>query len=262
MIWLLGTIATHRHAGRARARAAALGARDRARPDRDGGDRRHGRCSRRCGRCSCRSASPRLWWQHHWGLGPFDVAAWLVDAARRRSPRARCSRWRRSCCWSRSPCASGATGGSRAPPCSSRSRCCSSFVSGWLAAAGTEPLDDAAVRADIRQIARTEGVDPPVRVQKVSDWTDQANAFAIGLRPVDARRALGHAARRPLLARRDRRRRRARVRARQAPAHARRASPGTRCSRSRRCSSSPRSRGGAAACATRRTCRSPCSRSR
>ena len=18
-----------------------------------------------------------LWWQHHWGLGPFDVAAWL-----------------------------------------------------------------------------------------------------------------------------------------------------------------------------------------
>ncbi len=20
-----------------------------------------------------------LWWQHHWGLGPFDVVAWLVQ---------------------------------------------------------------------------------------------------------------------------------------------------------------------------------------
>ena len=123
-----------------------------------------------------------LWWQHHWGLGPFDVAAWLdaqagtlianaifalaaialLVALACRFPR----RW-----W--------IPGGAV-------------FValvfvlaaaSGWLAAAGTEPLDDPAVRADIRQIARTEGVDPPVRVEKVSDWTDQANAFAAGLGP-------------------------------------------------------------------------------
>jgi hypothetical protein len=20
-----------------------------------------------------------LWWQHHWGLGPFDVGSWLVS---------------------------------------------------------------------------------------------------------------------------------------------------------------------------------------
>jgi STE24 endopeptidase len=57
------------------------------------------------------------------------------------------------------------------------------FVSGWLAAFDTEPLEDQAVRSDIQAIARSEGVHPPVRVQKVSDVTDQANAFAIGIGP-------------------------------------------------------------------------------
>ena len=158
-----------------------------------------------------------LWWQHHWGLGPFDVTSGCRAALRARGERGvraghdRAARRARRAV----PALWWIPGAAVFVALAS----CSSFVSGWLAAAGTDPLQDPGLRADIRQISRTEGVNPPVRVQKVSDWTDQANAFAVGLRPVDARRALGHAARRPLLARRDRRRRRARVRARQAPAH-------------------------------------------
>ena len=56
------------------------------------------------------------------------------------------------------------------------------FVFGWIAAAGTMPPEGEAARRH-PAIARAEGVSPPVRVQKVSDWTDQANAFAIGLGP-------------------------------------------------------------------------------
>ena len=63
-----------------------------------------------------------LWWQHHWGLGPFDVGAWL-DAQRSIARRERGVRaGRRSSCSSRSRCASGGTGGSPARPSSSRSR--------------------------------------------------------------------------------------------------------------------------------------------
>jgi STE24 endopeptidase len=123
-----------------------------------------------------------LWWQHHWGLGPFDVAEWL--AGQRFSLAASAvfalativllvalaSRFRRYWWIPGGAVFVGLV-------------LLLSFVSGWLAAAGTNPLDDPTVAADIRQIARTEGVDPPVRVQKVSDWTDQANAFATGFGP-------------------------------------------------------------------------------
>ena len=57
------------------------------------------------------------------------------------------------------------------------------FVSGWVAAAGTDPLDDPRSRATSGRSRAAEGVNPPVRVQKVHDLTDQANAFATGFGP-------------------------------------------------------------------------------
>jgi len=123
-----------------------------------------------------------LWWQHHWGLGSFDVGAWL---ALQRAVLAESAvfalaaiallvalavRFRRFW-WI--PGAGVFVGLALLLV----------FVSGWLAAIDTEPLKNEAVRDDIHVIARTEGVNPPVRVQKVSDVTDQANAFAIGLGP-------------------------------------------------------------------------------
>jgi STE24 endopeptidase len=123
-----------------------------------------------------------LWWQHHWGLGPLDVAAWLdgqwamliADAvfglATIALLVALACRFRRYW-WIPGAAVFVAL------------TLLLVFVSGWLDAAGTHPLEDPAVRADIRQIARGEGVDPTVRVEKDSDWTDEANAFAIGFGP-------------------------------------------------------------------------------
>jgi STE24 endopeptidase len=123
-----------------------------------------------------------LWWQHHWGLGPFDVGAWL---AMQRFVLAESAvfalaaiaflvglavRFRRFWWIPGGAVFVGLT-------------FLLVLVSGWTAAAGTEPLKNEAVRADIREIARAEGVNPSVRVQKVSDVTDQANAFAVGLGP-------------------------------------------------------------------------------
>jgi Zn-dependent protease with chaperone function len=124
-----------------------------------------------------------LWWQHHWDLGPFDVAAWfdaqwaslLVNAVFALATIvllvALAVRFRRYW-WIPGAAVFVAL----------------AFVlvllSGWLAGAGTSSLDDhPIVQEDVRQIARAEGVDPPVSVEKVSDWTDQANAFATGFGP-------------------------------------------------------------------------------
>ena len=82
--------------------------------------------------------------------------------------------------------------------------------------------------------AREQGVDADPRRGggRVGDTTTP-NAYAAGLRPDQAGRHLGHAARRPLRGRRGARRARARDRAPLEQAHARRGSPGTRCSRFR-----------------------------
>jgi STE24 endopeptidase len=56
------------------------------------------------------------------------------------------------------------------------------FLQGFVAVAGTTPLDGR-YRADVAALERREGVDPPVRQLKVSDWTSQANAFATGIGP-------------------------------------------------------------------------------
>jgi STE24 endopeptidase len=56
------------------------------------------------------------------------------------------------------------------------------FLSGWLLAAGTT-RPSAALQPRIQQLEARERVSVPVRVQKVSDWTKQANAFAVGMGP-------------------------------------------------------------------------------
>jgi STE24 endopeptidase len=58
------------------------------------------------------------------------------------------------------------------------------FGSAYLLAAATHPLRDAQLRADIVRIERVEHVSgTPVRVQDVSSWTSQANAFTVGFGP-------------------------------------------------------------------------------
>lgn len=124
-----------------------------------------------------------LWWQHRYGLGPFDVGAWLgaqwatlpaealsvllavvlLVAFAGRFPR----RW-----WLPSGAAIVAIAALFA------------FASGYLAAAGTQPLRSAALRADVQRLERVEHVSgTPVRVQKVSSFTKQANAFTSGFGP-------------------------------------------------------------------------------
>ena len=123
-----------------------------------------------------------LWWQHHWGLGPFDVAAWLTAQWSTLGPAAvsalvtivllvglagRFRRW-----WL------------VAAPVIVAIALLFAFISGWLAAAASHPLRDAQLRSDASRLARVEGVPgTPVRVETVSSWTDQANAFTVGFGP-------------------------------------------------------------------------------
>jgi STE24 endopeptidase len=56
-------------------------------------------------------------------------------------------------------------------------------VFGWLAVAGTTPLPER-LRGDVAALERVEHVPgTPVRVQKVSDYTNQVNAFTAGAGP-------------------------------------------------------------------------------
>ncbi|HZU20482.1 MAG TPA: M48 family metalloprotease [Gaiellaceae bacterium] len=123
-----------------------------------------------------------LWWQHHWGLGPFDVGAWLAARWSTLAPEVvsallaivvvvglanRFRRW-----WL------------LAWPALVAVAALFAFVSGWLAAASSHPLRDAQLRADTARLARVEHVPgTPVRVQDVSTWTTQANAFTVGFGP-------------------------------------------------------------------------------
>ncbi len=123
-----------------------------------------------------------LWWQHHWGLGPFDVAAWFAAQWSTLAPEAvsamativllvglagRYRRW-----WL------------VAWPVIVVLAVFFAFVSGWLSAAAAHPLKDAQLRSDIARIETVEHVEgTPVRVQDVSSWTNQANAFTVGFGP-------------------------------------------------------------------------------
>ncbi|MGN6428082.1 MAG: M48 family metalloprotease, partial [Leifsonia sp.] len=58
------------------------------------------------------------------------------------------------------------------------------FVSGWLAAASSHTLRNPQLAADAARLERIEHVTgTPVRVEDVSSWTDQANAFTVGFGP-------------------------------------------------------------------------------
>jgi len=123
-----------------------------------------------------------LWWDHHWGLGPFGLGEWLrqqqgglagmavaatIAIAGLVALAARFRRW----WWA----AAGAALVALAALVT--------FLSGWLASADTEALRRPALRTDVTRIERAVGVHAPVRVQKVSNETTQANAFAVGIGP-------------------------------------------------------------------------------
>jgi STE24 endopeptidase len=123
-----------------------------------------------------------LWWDHHWGLGPLDVVAWLDAQWITLGAEAvsamlsivilvglagRFRHW-----W----LIAGATIVGIASVFV--------FASGWLAAAGTHTLRNPQLRADVRRLERVERVSgTPVSVQDVSSWTTQANAFTVGFGP-------------------------------------------------------------------------------
>jgi STE24 endopeptidase len=123
-----------------------------------------------------------LWWQHHWGLGPFDVAAWLAAQWSTLAPEAvsamativllvglahRYRLW-----WL------------IAWPVIVGIAVFFAFVSGWLGAAGARPLASPQLRSDVVRIEHAEHVSgTPVRVEDVSSWTNQANAFTVGFGP-------------------------------------------------------------------------------
>jgi STE24 endopeptidase len=124
----------------------------------------------------------QLWWQHHWGLGPFDVVSWLF--ARRAALGASvlfamaaiviavglAARLRRRW-W-----IAGA-------PVFVAIAVLFGLVSGWVAAAGAHPVRNASLRARIARIERTEHVSAPVRVLPVHKVTHEANAFSAGFGP-------------------------------------------------------------------------------
>jgi STE24 endopeptidase len=124
-----------------------------------------------------------LWWQHRYGLGPFHVGGWLAQQWSTLGAEAGAvlvgvivlvafaGRFRRLW-WIASGAAIVAIAALFA------------FTGGWLAAVGTHPLHDATLRADVAHLERVENVSgTPVSVQKVSDTTNQVNAFSVGIGP-------------------------------------------------------------------------------
>jgi STE24 endopeptidase len=123
-----------------------------------------------------------LWWEHHWGLGPFDVWAWLN------------AQWGSLGAEAVSAMAAivilvGLAGRFRhwwaiAAAIFVAIAALFAFTSGWLSAAGTHALRSPQLVADVQRLERVEHVSgTPVRVQDVSAWTDQANAFTTGFGP-------------------------------------------------------------------------------
>src|SRR3954454_12887188 len=124
----------------------------------------------------------QLWWDHHWGLGPFHVFAWLA------------AQWSELLPLAVSALASivllvGLAGRFRRwwlilTPTIVLIVALFSFVSGWLAASTAHPVRDPHLAADGRRLERVEHVPgTPIRVEKVSSWTNQPNAFTTGFGP-------------------------------------------------------------------------------
>jgi STE24 endopeptidase len=123
-----------------------------------------------------------LWWQHHWGLGPFDVGSWLVSQWSTLAPEA-------ATAMAMIVLLVGLAGRFRrwwliAAPAVVAIAAAFAFLSGWLAAAASHPPGDRWVTDDATRLARIERVPgTPVRVEDVSSWTKQVNAFTVGFGP-------------------------------------------------------------------------------
>jgi STE24 endopeptidase len=123
-----------------------------------------------------------LWWQHHYGLGPFDPGSWLA---------AQWSLLGAQAIWALVAIALTVALAVRFPrgwwlPAAAVFVSLSAllaFVSGWLGAAGATKLRDPQLRADVARIEAAEKVHPPVRVLDVSSWTNEPNAFTAGFGP-------------------------------------------------------------------------------
>jgi STE24 endopeptidase len=123
-----------------------------------------------------------LWWQHHYGLGPFDPGSWLT---------AQWSVLTAQAVFALAVIALVVALAVRFPrfwwvPGAGTFVALAAllgFVSGWLGAVGTHPLRSSVLRADVVRIERSEGVHPPVHVLKVSSWTNEPNAFTAGFGP-------------------------------------------------------------------------------
>ena len=125
-----------------------------------------------------------LWWQHHWGLGPFDVFAWataewgvlgaevlsvLLSIVLVVGLAGRFRRW-----WL------------IAGPVIVGIAALFAFTQGYLVGAAAHPLlkKDQSLSADARRLEKIEGVSgTPLGVEDVSSWTDQANAYTAGFGP-------------------------------------------------------------------------------
>lgn len=124
-----------------------------------------------------------LWWQHHWGLGPFDVAAWIGQAWGALVGEAlfgmalvvlvvgfagRFGRFWPVLAW----------------PVLVAVTALFAFTSGYLESAGTKPVRQPWLQADTARLERAEHVQgTPVRVDDVSSVTNQVNAFTVGFGP-------------------------------------------------------------------------------
>jgi STE24 endopeptidase len=123
-----------------------------------------------------------LWWQHHWGLGPFDPGAWLLaeDVSLPVSAvfalltiviAVGLAVWLGARWW-----IAGA-------PAFVAIAVLFGFVSGWVGAAGTHAVRSASLRTRIGRIERIEQVTAPVRVLPIHKVTHQVNAFSAGFGP-------------------------------------------------------------------------------
>ncbi len=122
------------------------------------------------------------WWAHRHGLATGDYGAWLVAPWLQLSAAAvyamatiaivmGLARWLGDRWW-----IAGA-------PVFIVLAASFALLSGWLAAVDTKPVP-ARLRDDVATLERAEHVSgTPVRVQKVSDWTKEVNAFTVGYGP-------------------------------------------------------------------------------
>ncbi len=159
-----------------------------------------------------------LWWQHHWGLGPLDILAWLN------------AQW----------AVLGAEAVSVMLTIVLLVGLAGRFRRWWLVAGARVRRDRGHVRAALRLAERSRYASAPRPCARGGRQTARAHRRSSGhtrqrrgrvvldrsgervhggVRPIDARRGLGHAARRPLLARRGGRGRGARARSRPESAH-------------------------------------------